>query len=190
VHWPRPKITTRLSKGSLSKDKMSSTLTKADVERLISDPTSEARVDTAAKVAREFGEKNLSKKERKLAEEIFRVLVKDAEVRVREALSVRLKHADDLPHDVALSLAKDVDSVALPILRFSEVLSDEDLIEIIRESEPAKQETIAQRDKVSAGVADALIDSENDQAVARLVANQGAELNDDAIAAHPPKRAH
>ncbi len=175
------KVLTRLSKGSLSKDDMSSTLSKADVERLINDPTSGARVDTAAKVAAEFGEKNLSKKERKLAEEIFRVLVKDAEVRVREALSVGLKHAENLPHDVALTLAKDVDSVAMPILRFSELLSDEDLIEIIRDCAPAKQETIAQRDKVSSGVADALIDSENDQAVARLVANKGAELNDEAI---------
>lgn len=170
-----------MSNGRLSKDDMSNTLTKADVERLINDPTPEARAETAAKVAGEFGEKNLSKKERKIAEEIFRVLMKDAEVRVREALSVRLHHAEDLPHDVAVTLAKDVESVALPILRFSEVLSDADLIEIIRESAPAKQETIAQRDKVSSGVADALIDSENDQAVARLVANQGAELNDDAI---------
>ena len=160
---------------------MGTTLSKADVERLINDPTSEAKIDTAAKVAHEFGEKNLSGKERELAEEIFRVLVKDAEVRVREALSVRLQHADDLPHDVAYSLAKDVDTVALPILRFSEVLSDQDLIEIIREAAPAKQETIAQRDKVSSGVADALIDSENDRAVARLVANEGAELNDEAI---------
>lgn len=158
-----------------------STLSKADVERLINDPTAEARVDTAAKVAQEFGEKNLTDKEREHAEEIFRVLVKDAEVRVREALSVGLKNSADLPHDVAMTLAKDVDSVALPILRFSEVLNDSDLIEIIRDCAPTKQETIAQRDSVTASVADALIDSENPQAVARLVANQGADLNEDAM---------
>ncbi|MDJ0609213.1 MAG: DUF2336 domain-containing protein [Kiloniellales bacterium] len=160
---------------------MSKTLSKADVERLINDPTADARAETAAKVAHEFGAKSLSKNERKLAEEIFRVLVKDAEVRVREALSVGLKHSDDLPHDVALTLAKDVEQVSLPILRFSEVLRDEDLIEIIREAAPAKQQTIAQRDRVAPGVADALIDSENDVAVAHLVANQGAELDDEAI---------
>ncbi len=157
------------------------TLSKADVERLINDPTADARADTAAKVAEEFGGKNLSKKEREHAEEIFRVLVKDAEVRVREALSVGLKNSPDLPHDVAMTLAKDVDTVAMPILQFSEVLTDADLIEIISDCAPAKQEAIAQRDTVSSGVAEALIDSENPQAVARLVANQGADLNDDAM---------
>ena len=58
-------------------------------------------------------------------------MIKDAEVRVREALAQNLKENPDLPHDVALSLAQDVDQVALPILQFSDVLTDDDLIEII-----------------------------------------------------------
>ncbi len=54
-----------------------------------------------------------------MAEQIFRIMVKDAEVRVREALAINLKENPNVPHDVAVTLAKDVDQVALPVLRFS-----------------------------------------------------------------------
>ena len=59
--------------------------------------------------------------ERVLAEDIFRIMVKDAEVRVRQALADNLKENLDLPRDVARALANDVDSVSLPIIQFSEV---------------------------------------------------------------------
>jgi uncharacterized protein (DUF2336 family) len=160
---------------------MTSRLSQADVARLMTDPTTEARVDTAAKVAAEFGEQQLSDKEREIAKEIFRVMVKDAEVRVREALSVHLKSSPDLPHDVAVTLAKDVDSVALPMLKFSEVLTDDDLIEIVRGPSAAKQVAVAQRPSVSSQVAGALIDTHNESAVMGLVANEGADLDEEAL---------
>ena len=80
-----------------------------------------------------------------MAEDIFRIMGKDTEVRVREALSQNLKEKPNVPHDIAVSLAKDVDSVSLPVLQFSEVLSDADLIEIVRSQDPAKPVAIAQR---------------------------------------------
>lgn len=156
-------------------------LSKSDVARLMADPSPDARAETAAKVATKFEQRELSEAERRIAEDIFRMLVEDAEVRVREALSANLKASPDVPHEVAVALAKDVDSVALPMLKFSEVLTDEDLISIVKEHGSAKQIAIAQREKVSAGVADALIDTGNEAAVARLVSNQGADLSDQAL---------
>jgi uncharacterized protein (DUF2336 family) len=147
----------------------------------MADPSPDARAETAAKVATKFEHRELSEAERRIAEDIFRALVKDAEVRVREALSANLKASPDVPHEVAVSLARDVDSVALPILKFSEVLTEEDLISIVKGHNDAKQVAIAQRSKVSPGVADALIDTGNETAVARLVSNQGAELSDQAL---------
>ncbi len=157
---------------------MTSRLSHADVARLMQDPTPEARVETAAKVAAEFGERRLNAAERNLAEEIFRVMVKDVEVRVREALSEHLKHCVDIPHDLALKLAEDVDSVALPMLRFSEALTDNDLIAIIQYHGAAKQIAVAQRASVSSKVAGALVGSKNEQAVETLVANDGARFED------------
>lgn len=160
---------------------MSASLSQADVARLMDDPSPAHRAETAAKVASQFEEQKLSEPERKIAEDIFRALVEDAEVRVREALSEHLKSAPDVPHDVALAMARDVESVSLPVLKFSEVLSDEDLVEIVRGQSKDKQVAIAQRSQVSHEVADALLDTGNETAVSRLVSNEGANLNDKAL---------
>ncbi len=156
-------------------------LTQADVAHLMSDPSPRTRARTTAKIAAEFDAAALSDAERRIAEDIFRTLVKDTEVLVREALAAHLKSTPELPHDVALALARDVDSVALPMLKFSEVLTDDDLIEIVRGREPAKQVAIAQRTGVSEAVSDALVDTGNEAAVAHLVGNEGAALSEDAF---------
>ena len=156
-------------------------LTKEDVSKLLADPSVETRAEMAAKVAGEFDAKALSENERRLAEEIFHVMVKDAEVRVREALALNLKENTGVPHDVALSLARDVETVALPMLRFSEVLTDEDLIQIVASQSPAKQVAIAKRAQVSEGVSEALVDAGNEEAVTSLVANVGAEISEKSL---------
>ena len=156
-------------------------LTKEDVSKLLSDPSVETRADMAAKVAGDFDANALSENERRLAEEIFHVMVKDAEVRVREALALNLKENAGVPHDVALSLAKDVETVALPMLQFSEVLTDEDLIQIVASQSPAKQVAIAKRAQVSEGVSEALVDAGNEEAVTSLVANVGAAISEKSL---------
>ena len=156
-------------------------LTQADVARLLSDSSPRNRAQTTAKIAAEFDASALSETERRIAEDIFRALVRDTEVLVRQALSAHLKSTPELPHDVALALARDVDSVALPVLKFSEVLTDDDLIGIVRGQESAKQVAIAQRSGVSEAVSDALVDTGNEVAVAHLVDNEGAALSEDAL---------
>jgi uncharacterized protein (DUF2336 family) len=156
-------------------------LTQADVARLLSDSSPRTRARTTAKIAAEFDAAALSAAERRIAEDIFRALVRDTEVLVREALAAHLKSTPELPHDVALALARDVDSVALPVLKFSEVLTDDDLIDIVRGQEPAKQVAIAQRSGVSEAVSDALVETGNEAAVAHLVGNEGAALSEDAL---------
>ena len=86
-------------------------LTKDDVSRLLTDPSVDNRIGTSTKIAEGFNDGTLNENERRMAEEIFRVMVKDAEVRVREALALNLKKNPAIPHDVALSLAKDVEQV-------------------------------------------------------------------------------
>ena len=156
-------------------------LTRADVAKLMANPSGEMRAETTAKIAAQFSAEVLSPAERQIAEDIFRKLVKDVELRVREALAAHLKNSPDLAHDVAVALARDVDSVSLPMLKFSEVLTDEDLIEIVRDRVETKQVAIAQRSSVSTRVADVLIDVGNEKAVARLVGNEGARLTEQAL---------
>lgn len=156
-------------------------LTESDVRNLLSDPSAETRAQTAAKLALQFDQGDLSPSERAMAEEIFRIMVKDAEVRVREALALNLKENPNVPHDVAMTLAKDVDQVALPLLQFSEILTDDDLVQIVRSQNPAKQKAIAGRPFVSAVVAEEIVERADKDAVVTLVANEGAELTETSL---------
>jgi len=152
-------------------------LTMEDVNRLRTDPSPAVRVGMAAKLAQQFNAIPFAPAELALAEQIFRIMVRDAEVRVREALSANLRVNPRLPHDVAVSLARDVDSVALPILSASEVLTADDLLEIISsQGSPARLEAVAGRTSVDARVSDAIVQHGSETVVAKLLANPGASF--------------
>lgn len=161
---------------------MVSNLNDQDVKRLLSDPSAENRAVTAEKLSGDFESGALSDKERKLAEDIFRLMAQDAEERVREALARNLKDAPNLPPDVAKTLAADVsDTVALPVLQFSPALDDGDLVEILKTAGGARTEAIAERPNVSQAVSEAIIDTGNEAAVAKLVGNEGADISEEAL---------
>lgn len=153
-------------------------LSEADVTRLLTDRSAETRVVTAGKIAGEFTNGRLGARERAIAVEIFRIMVQDAELRVRLTLSEQLKYCADLPRDVARTLANDVEQVALPMLEYSTVLTDGDLIEIIASLSRAKQRAIARRALVSTAVSAALVDQGDAEVAAQLVANRGAEIEE------------
>jgi uncharacterized protein (DUF2336 family) len=153
-------------------------LTYADVQRLMAAPTPDQKHGVAVKVVGAYRGDALKGEERAIAEEIFRLLARDVEVSVRQALAEEVRALSTLPHDVALILARDVDSVASPVLTDSPVLTEEDLIEIVNASGAAKQIAIANRAVVSERISSALIDKGNEAVVTTLVANPGARLDE------------
>jgi len=160
-----------------SDNKQSAALSAQDVQRLLSDPSAQIRAETAAKVAGQFGVGGLSKAEREIAQEIFRVMAKDIELLVRETLSQSLKEIPDLSSDVARILAEDEnDSVAMPILEFSKALTEEDLLEIIEVCKPTRQVAVARRENVSEKVSDAIVEKGHEDAVVALVSNSTAKI--------------
>lgn len=171
----------RKGPGPMSDGFKSGHLTQQDVARLLADPSPNSRTDLAAKLAQQFDSPELSQSERMLAEDIIRVMVTDTVLRVRQTLAENLKSSPSLPRDVALTLARDVEAVAIPVLSVSTVLTPADLVEIVRTGADAKSTAIAQRPTVPAVVADALIESGSEHAVAALVANEGAELGEQTL---------
>lgn len=157
---------------------MRQTLSQDDVLRLLKDPSGENRKEAAVKIASTYSAEDLTAEERTIAEDILRAMAQDVETSVRAALSENLKEYAGLSHDIALTMANDVDSVALPVIQFSEVLSDEDLVEIVKTQGTAKQTAVAQRPIVSEQVADALVDTGKEDVVATLVGNDGAKISD------------
>lgn len=154
-------------------------LRASDVERLLADPVAERRSEIVSKVAAEFDTQGLSEAERKMAVDILRAMASDAELVVRQAVASSLRHSEDLPHDIAIKLARDDFRVAQPVLESSPVLTDQDLIAVLADGGAQKQVSIARRENVSEQVASAIIDTGNAAAVATLVENEGAELTDD-----------
>ena len=160
---------------------MSRSLRHKDYLRLVKDRSPNVRADTAQRIANDFDVGVLSESERRQAVEIFRLMLRDAEVRVRVALSEALKECREVPHDIAITLARDVETVALPMLRYSEVLTDDDLIAIVSSQDVVKQGAIAQRAEISALVAEALVDGGTEEVVAKLMGNDGADLSDSTL---------
>src|SRR5580698_6403793 len=111
---------------------MASTLSQADVAKLLAEPSPHVRAELAGKLANELDSSRLTEAELNLAQDIVRTMAKDVEVVVRQALAQSLRKAAKLPHDVAVKLANDIEAVALPILENSQVLTDDDLAAIIK----------------------------------------------------------
>lgn len=143
------------------------------------DPSAEGRTRSVAKIASTFEAGGFQGIEREIAADIFRVIARDVEVRVRETLASHLKKSADLPHDIALALARDVDSVALPVLEFSDVLTETDLVGIVGGHNAVVQGAIARRSHVSASLSEALVEHGDESVVSVLVANEGADIADD-----------
>lgn len=157
---------------------MGDKLSEDDVKALLTDPSAANRERTANKISGQVAAGDLSGAELTLAEDIFRIMVKDAEVRVRQALADNLKESPLVSRDVAMALANDVDDVALPMIAFSEVLTENDLISIVKTSGESKQMAVASRSRVQSSVADALVDAGTENVVARLVSNAGADITE------------
>lgn len=95
---------------------------------------------------------------------------------MRRALAVTLRASPVIPRALALKLAKDVDSVALPILSASPAFTDDDLIEIARLGGPARQVVIAKRPAVSPRVAEAIVDYGVERSIEAVCANDNADI--------------
>ncbi|HME25934.1 MAG TPA: DUF2336 domain-containing protein [Acetobacteraceae bacterium] len=155
---------------------MASSLTQADVAHLLAEPSASVRAEVADKLAREMDSTSLTEAELRIAHDIVRIMAQDAELAVRHALSESLRSATQLPRDVALRLAKDVEAVALPILISSPVLTDADLVALVKSGSSPKQEAIAGRTGVSEQIADALVTQGSERAVATLMGNASAHI--------------
>lgn len=153
-------------------------LTDDDLRMLVKGPTADERALAAHKLCRKLDREDLTEEERMHAQEILRVMARDAAELVRRALAVTLKSSSLVPRDVAMKLARDVESIALPILNFSPAFTDEDLAEIIRRGGPVRQAAIAKRPKLSARVTASLVDNGCEAAVKSACANDNATFSE------------
>ena len=72
-------------------------LTKNDIKLLSQNPSVENKGNTARKVTVYYNGGKITEKGLRLAEDIFRIMVEDIEIKVREILSDSLKNCKEIP---------------------------------------------------------------------------------------------
>ena len=152
-------------------------LTKQDVDLLMQNPAPEVRSQTARKVSLEY-QKTISKKEKEIAEDIFRLVADDVEVKVRQDLAESLKECSSLPRDIIEKIINDVATVACPMIQYSTLLTEQDLIEIIKTKDEEKQIAVASRSSVPYRVSETLIEEASEKPIVSLVSNNQADISD------------
>ncbi|OYW14089.1 MAG: hypothetical protein B7X02_00830 [Rhodospirillales bacterium 12-54-5] len=158
-------------------------ISAADIDALVREPSSAMRSRIVEKIAVGYHSGLFSSSEMTIANEIFRLLVRDTERRVRQLLAEQLKSSMQVPHDIALALANDVShEVAVPMLTYSHVLSEQDLLAIVEATrEHPRLMAIAGRDSLSQEVSHALVEKRDPKITKKLLANRGASLADATI---------
>lgn len=156
-----------------------SVLDEEDVRRLMEDSTPAARLHVTDKIAASYKVRNLDSHALIAAEQVFRLLLQDTELRVRVTLAQHLKESPHIPRDIVKALARDVEEVSLPVLQFSEVLNDNDLLELLGASkEISRYLAISKRKHVSETVSQTLIEQGNAEVASNLVNNKGAQISE------------
>ncbi|MDC9825914.1 DUF2336 domain-containing protein [Devosia sp. ZB163] len=109
-------------------------------------------------------------------DEVLCQLAELVEAEARAHVAKLLAPLDRAPGNVVVKLANDEIEVARPLLEFSNVLSDDDLIEIIAKQSEAHRIAIAGRQQVPERVGEAIVEHGETASVIKLVRNTNAEL--------------
>jgi uncharacterized protein (DUF2336 family) len=156
-------------------------LSISDIETLSAHPSAEVRADISVKFAREFD--RLAKGvPNALNREFLKVFSKDRTKLVRMCFAEAIKGSAYLPLDFAERLAKDVIDVAMPILRYCPVLTEEIMADVIVTMPEVYALAIADRQPLSMSLADFMIEQKGTKrVVVRLLDNHAAELSHEAL---------
>lgn len=111
------------------------------------------------------------------------ILASDQLANVRKVLAETLKDVAQAPEDLIKKLARDTElSVSTPVLQYSPVLSDEDLLEIIESGiSSGALGAISSRARVSTSVSDAIVYTQDVPAITVLLCNESAQIREETL---------
>ena len=126
-------------------------------------------------------ETSVSPQERWMTADILDELLKSADLELKKKVATRLAKQAAAPRSLLLRLASDSFEVAEPILRWSQALSDFDMMELVPRVEHPHQVTLARREQISETVSAVLCHTGNTEAILALLRNEGARLSNQTI---------
>ncbi|MDP6345640.1 MAG: DUF2336 domain-containing protein [Alphaproteobacteria bacterium] len=152
---------------------------------LVADSDDQVRCLLAEKIGRLAPELPAGEKQKAeaLTLSVLEALATDQLPKVRAIVAEHLKCADHVPKHIIRRLAEDLETiVASPVLQFSPLLNDRDLLEIIAAGRAEGALTaIARRQGLTGDVAEAVARGGDVQAVTTLLANDSAQLREDTL---------
>lgn len=149
---------------------------------LAKDVNQQVREELAYKIGRLIPTLTDHESER-LAEMTFQVLeilAKDQVPQVRAIIADEIKHLVDVPKRLIKRLAQDAEvAVAGPILEYSPLLSDEQILQIVTSGlRGGALEAVARRKNIPNKISQAVVDQNEDPATAELLKNQTANISE------------
>ncbi len=152
---------------------------------LATDPDEEVRKELAHKLGRLLPDISVNQQDKlsKMALDILDTLARDQIRDVRAIVSDEIKHARNIPKNIVRRLAEDAEStVSAPVLEYSPLLSDRDLLEIVALGiESGAMTSVARRKELAPEVIDAIIESGDENAIPALLKNKSAKISEKAI---------
>ncbi len=118
-----------------------------------------------------------------LMSDILEKLLSDVEVSIRKKLANRLANNENAPVELIILLANDHIEVATSVLSMSSLLSDDELIKIIRHKTVQHQLGIATRERLSSSICHELISIGNTKTLITLLNNHNADINNASFSA-------
>jgi uncharacterized protein (DUF2336 family) len=152
---------------------------------LTSDAEEAVRADLAAKIARFAPDlrPDESDKLKAMTYQVLETLIQDQAVRIRRVIAETLKEMKTAPPGLIQRLARDPElSVAGPVLQYSPVLTDQDLLDIVRQLPiPGAAAAIARRRLLSSTVADEIGNGIDVDAITALLSNSSAQIREETL---------
>ncbi|HRO31985.1 MAG TPA: DUF2336 domain-containing protein [Brevundimonas sp.] len=124
-----------------------------------------------------FGAPTHTPNEQLLFDSVLTDLSTEMETAVRAELAARFASAPNAPQTLIRRLANDEAAVADAVLRASPLLSDSDLIDVVRNRSQEHIMAVATRPVVPEAVSDAIVEKGDDQVLDSLLRNEGARLS-------------
>ena len=134
------------------------------------------RAEATRALARAWLISDLTAEDRAAAEGALLMLLDDGSPLVRQAMAEVFARSTEAPAGIVQALSLDQPSVALPVLEYSPLLIDADLVDIIATGNCETQCAIARRINLPASVAAAIAEVGTAAAALELIENAYAEL--------------
>ena len=141
----------------------------------------EDRVRAVSKVCAAFRFATVPENERRTSVAVMTLALDDPSPKVRRALAEGIAPCAEAPRHIVMALARDLPSVAAPVLNGSPILLDADLVQFVEAGDEACALAIVSRATISKELSRAVIEHGGADAVARLMRHPAVILSPDAL---------